>query len=419
MRTIDCEFAHYQHVFDEADLIKYGSPHFSSKEAGEQLRARILGARHKALTSIRLSFESNQILCANEVFPECAVADPLADLEVWDEWRSGIRAFPYPGKYSRLGLTTQEGKVSSTSSMGVLGEIFAGLFAQEYLSPWVIVRPIRHWPDFIYYTGDGRYSFLEAKAFHGPDKDSKRLSEVPSGLFRDCLTEAVQQLNSDPFVRVCVCFTNVVRVSPISLIVTFVELDAPDRRRQVLDLRVIPQPVVAGLASRAINLGASRVPHDLMEEFAPGRRKARAKRKTAENMLLGAAEESIEEVLFDAGPKALLSSLRESVREEMLRQVKKAKLPEIPQGSRLGTAKVDAAEGRLASVRSLGMADILMADMLLEHRRALIAEWRPDWKRATQPWGSVEGHLMWRCSSALLTVGGSNLHRRDCPIGPD
>ena len=410
MRTIDCEFAHYQHVFDEADLIKYGSPHFSSKEAGEQFRAIILGARHKALVSLRLSFENDQVLCANEVFPECAVADPLADLEVWDEWRSGIRAFPYPGKYSRLGLTTQDGKVSSTSSMGVLGEIFAGLFAQEYLSPWVIVRPIRHWPDFIYYTGDGRYSFLESKAFHEPEKDSKRLAEVPSGLFRDCLTEAVQQLNSDPFVRVWVCFTNVVRVSPFSLMVTFVELDAPDRRRQVLVLRIIPQPVVSGLASRAINLGASRVPHDLLDEFEAGGRKDQAKRRTAESMLLEAAEESIEEVLFDAGPDALLSSLRESVRQEMLRQVKKAKLPQIPRGSRLVTAKAEAAEGRLAPIRSLGSTDILMADMLLEHRRALSAEWRPDWRRATQPWGTVEGHSMWRCSSALLTVGRPELH---------
>jgi hypothetical protein len=108
----------------------------------------------------------------------------------------------------------------------------------------------------------------------------------------------------------------------------------------------------------------------------------------------------------------LLSSLRESVREEIGRQVKKAKLPEVPRGTRLATAKVEAAEGRLAPVRTLPTADILMADMLLEHRRALNAQWQPDWRRVNQPWGTVEGHPLWRCSSAVLAIGSSGLQGR-------
>ena len=35
-----------------------------------------------------------------------------------------------------------------------MGEIMTGLFAQAGIAPWVLVRVIRRWPDFILYLRD-------------------------------------------------------------------------------------------------------------------------------------------------------------------------------------------------------------------------------------------------------------------------
>ncbi len=98
---IDVTFQHWSYVFSGEELSRYGSRYFSQKTAGQVL---LKAMREKATrkSSHQAAFDPKQILCANEAFPEAAIADPLADLEVWDDWRSGSRAFPYPGRYSRL-----------------------------------------------------------------------------------------------------------------------------------------------------------------------------------------------------------------------------------------------------------------------------------------------------------------------------
>ena len=35
--NIEVDFQHFQYTFSEAELVKYGSPHFSEKEIGERL----------------------------------------------------------------------------------------------------------------------------------------------------------------------------------------------------------------------------------------------------------------------------------------------------------------------------------------------------------------------------------------------
>lgn len=92
--------------------------------------------------STDIAFTRNQIFCANEVFPEAVSADPLADLEIWHEWRQSIRRFPYPGLFSPLAIAAQNGKTTNPTSVGVIGEIFAGILSQAYIAPWVVVRPI-------------------------------------------------------------------------------------------------------------------------------------------------------------------------------------------------------------------------------------------------------------------------------------
>jgi hypothetical protein len=72
-------------------------------------------------SSFGLDFSAAQIRSGNEAFAEAAVANPIADLEIWDEWRSGTRSFPYADRYSRLVITRQDEKTSSPSSVGVIG----------------------------------------------------------------------------------------------------------------------------------------------------------------------------------------------------------------------------------------------------------------------------------------------------------
>ena len=139
--------------------------------------------RSDRVSIVKIECSENQIRSGNEAFAEAAVADPIADLEVWDEWRSGTRYFPYPGRYSRLGITRQDDKTSSPSSVGVIGEIMAGFFAQAGESPWVLVRVVRRWPDFIFSDRDGTYSFVESKAFTNQSPEREGLANrVPGDL---------------------------------------------------------------------------------------------------------------------------------------------------------------------------------------------------------------------------------------------
>src|SRR4051794_6577371 len=106
---IDVSFEHWRYTFPDALLARYGSPHYSRKEAGDVYADHVSTSAEQA-ASVALQFREEQILCGNEAFPEAAVAVPVADLEVWDEWRSGMRDFPYPGRYSKLGITRQDEK---------------------------------------------------------------------------------------------------------------------------------------------------------------------------------------------------------------------------------------------------------------------------------------------------------------------
>ena len=239
-------FQHYRYLFPDEQLIRYGSPFFNPMEAGKIL-SKLVVARATEENKHVVSFDLKHLLCANEAFPEAALADPLADLEVWDEWRSGNRYFPYPGHYSPLGIRRQEGKTQSTSSVGVVGEIMAGLYAQAGIAPWVLVRMISHWPDFIYYVGEDRYAFVEAKAYTTqPEKTGKLWLDIPKKLLAECLGDAVHQLNADPYVQVWGAFTSIDKISPLRLRVTFLELDILNSRRRTDRGSFLPQAVVIG-----------------------------------------------------------------------------------------------------------------------------------------------------------------------------
>lgn len=71
---MEVRFQHWEYEIADELLIRYGSPFFSWPDAGHALLERLL-AGASMVSSQTINFQKQQILCANEVFPEAAVAE--------------------------------------------------------------------------------------------------------------------------------------------------------------------------------------------------------------------------------------------------------------------------------------------------------------------------------------------------------
>lgn len=433
MKDAHVDFVHHRVSVSDAMLSECGSRYLSRKEAGRKLRKWIIEQKTLPVYRTQFRFAASLLTCANEVFPEAALADPVADLEIWEEWRSGLRQFPHPGIYARLNIFGQERKTSATSSVGVLGEILTGLLCQSYIAPLVAVRPIRRWPDFILLGGDERYSFVESKASTALDeKRSCSISNVDATRFEEGLVDAVQELNAEPLLHVWLSFCDVTSVDPLEANVCMVELDAPENRKAGHTPRM-PQAVVEGLAQRIAQMAVA----DLELEFPelqdeepsriafgqdmpsasetqparPPRPRTVASAKRAANSLQSRLRDEAmrraEVVLPTAVPKALLQEAREKVMERIGKISSKKLTTKLVDGRRLAAVKRAAVEGRLTPLRECSAGGLLMlADLPTELLTELQHSWSPDWETANQPWGDIGNLELWRCSSAVLALGG-------------
>lgn len=411
MKTVEVDFQHYQYTFEDADLIRYGSPHFSDKEIGESLETKVLADATRRFAHT-LRFDPRQILCANEAYPEAAISDPLADLDIWDEWRSGRRVFPYPGQFSRLGITAQHAKTESPASIGVIGEIFAGLFAQSYIAPHVIVRVIRRWPDFIFYSGNGIYSFVESKAFTdlSPSYGSELRCRVTNKLIRELLVDASRQLNSDAFLKVWGAFTSVREIQPdLRMQVSFLELEPPGNRRSSQTSRVLPQAVVEGVARRAIARAAISLSSDDLEAFKGAKSNTQARRRQTgraniEQVLASEAQREAEMILAHSSDELAVTTSMKQLHEEIQHQLRDATLPASQQGSRFFSLKESGSVDILQPLRHAGAETLYAAPLREGHN-----DWNPSWEVANQPFGQVNTTLLWRCGGMVFALTEADL----------
>jgi hypothetical protein len=417
---IGVSFEHWQYTFQEAMLSRYESRYFSRKEAGEHYLADIYG-RATRLTTLNLNLSESQVLCGNEAFPEAAVADPIADLEVWDEWKAGTRYFPYPGRYSRLGITRQEEKTSSPSSVGVMGEILTGFFAQAGVSPWVVVRVVRRWPDFIFSHRDGTYSFVESKAFTGKASGKHGLrSRTLDGLMINAGVDAAQQLNSNPFGKVWYSFTHVASISPMRLHLTFLEMNVSEERRAASQEQPMPAAVVEGLAERAVNQAAARLNIHRIEDL---RGFVLNEKDAAIRTLEGNAEDEIETILPETGERLVRGTDREALSGAIAKIVEglrnrkgtKAKSEEMGEssGQRFFRAKELAADSRLSKLRRIGDQWVFLADLPQAQQSEVRRSWSPDWTKANRPWNQIDRNDLWRCGGAVFCLGDAALEGRE------
>lgn len=411
MNPVHVFFEHLRYEFPDEQLIRYGSPYFDVKTAGLDL-VTFFKANVTKISDHSTIFDPRQLLSANESFPEAALADPLADLEVWDDWRAGMRAFPYPGTYSKLGITQQAPKTSASSSVGVLGEIMAGIYAQAGIAPWVLVRVIRHWPDFIFSLHNNRYAFVEAKAYTGDDiKQSTH--GIPHGLLGECLVNSVQQLNADPYVQVWGAFTHLQKITPLTLHVVFVEMDTNDTRRSALQTRILPDVIVNGLAERALNTSLHRVDQSYIRFLTNSSEKiSKQERRNLEVALISAAMQEVEGMLVDQELKVVMLQSRDIIEHQLTKLVKKVRPRDSFRVRRLFGALGDNAPEGLTRVRSIGAGAIYASKLTTREYVAVTTEWTQDWEMANQHWGTIEDTPIWRCGGALLGISDDNLDGR-------
>ena len=410
---IEVSFEHWKYEFSEEDL-QYGSSHFGEGEARKNLRDALDKARStgkaKRITKDSIDFTESHIICANESFPEAAIADPIADLQVWNEWRSGVRIFPYSGQYSKLSITNQPGKGSSPSSIGVVGEIMAGLFGQAIISPWVLVRVIRRWPDFIFYTNDGRYAFLEAKAFTSKNKNASgnSLDDVSDATLGECLLNAVRHQTIDPGVKIFYSFTQIKEIEPnILLAVTFLELDVPDSRRNTTKISA-PQPLIDGLAERAIQKAINQYMTENRLDELRGNQidKIKSKIKFLANKL-------IEEVLNDFkslsndDSNAKAYSFKEMdidtrrIEKSIDKQVRDFKIPEVAEDMLLLPSYIQRDDG---FVRRLSFGSLYRRDLRIKEQIEVSQKWESNWKLANKPWKENSDKTYWRFGSVAFSL---------------
>lgn len=397
---VTVHFEHWRVDLENDWLIRYGSPHYESRAKSELFEICKIHAHRVTAIQKPLFIPRAQIILANEVFPEAAMADPLADLEIWDEWNSGTRAFPYPGQYSRLGLVTQQGKTSAPSSVGVLGEIMAGLFAQVYIAPWPLVRVVRYWPDFIFYDSrEGRYSFVEAKASTSELGAGAGLAgRVSASHLGECAFYAVRQINSDPSVKVWGAFTTVTSISPFVLNVTFVEFDSDQGRRAPEPARLVPPAVVSGLANRALAMAAQALSPDYLVRLQNRRQ---PQREEAEQQLALVASKYVDRLLVNAGPEAAISNSRAAIDTEIRELAKTATVPQNGDGERFLESRRAAARGATAPIRAFGGQIINVRD--LNHREIADIEqnWHASWERATECLATTDAPEAWRFGGSV------------------
>lgn len=410
---VNIAFHHYSIELPDEILSRFGSRYYPRTDAGKEVRKWLINSIGDPEIELHLPFDETQVKLGNEAFPEAALADPLADLEVWDEWQSGLRRFPYPGVYTRLNIFHQEKKTSATSNIGVLGEIFTGLFSQNYVGPLVVVRPIRRWPDFIFLGLDGRYSFVESKATASVDSPKPiGIQSIREKLLGEGLIDAVQELNAEPLLRVWLCFTDIISVQPtVSVNVCVIELEAP-KERQDGRKPIIPDAIVEGLAQQLIVASAAEIEPEYEENLfdIPKVEQAELWQKITDRAL-----ERTEQIIPMSVPEGLQEQAAEYIRSR-IKQEKRRKIKlDLAEGSRLTTAKSVAARGTLATIRQVPGTGkrLMLADLPPDALELLCASWQPNWKEANQPWGEAQGLQLWRCSSAVFGLGGKEHENLD------
>jgi len=117
------------------------------------------------------------------------------------------------------------------------------------------------------------------------------------------------------------------------------------------------------------------------------------------------AEEELEGLLENAGPRPAIAASRSRLSEEISRLLAESVVAEKVEGRRFFEAKQRASEGILSHIRTAGGRSLMIADLDDQERMSISAEWTSNWESASSPWGIVDGVPVWRCGGSVFALG--------------
>jgi hypothetical protein len=435
------EYVHYKHIFSEQEMKRFGSQYYSSKERGEALLELFSKCVKTPIFETNKDLEYDYLMCANEAFPEAALSDPFADLEVWSDWKSGFRSFPYAGTYAPLNIEKQETKTVSTSSIGVIGEILSGIYIQNIIAPHILLRNINRWPDFITInSGLKRFSFVESKATTATYEKENNAHQaiyyknIPPNLLTEFFDKTNIQLNADPGLNIYGVFTLLKSIKPsFKYQCIIIEISAPDDLYTARRSLLLPDVVIKGVSDRAVQktLLTSKYYNEIFEK------PTKDKLKLIQEKLIEESCFNIEEVFTDSfglGTFQILINdnkilFQDKIRQNIEKLVSDKRKIEIESafsyskvhGLSINSNMISISQKNdeyfdgqsieinnhsFQKIRSIGGRSIYYSELTKEENDYLVSNWMQKVDIATKPfWDpSDENPPVYRCGGGLYCI---------------
>jgi len=400
--SITIYFKYYKGVFPIDLARKYSSPYFQQKEIIKGLSNNLLNNIQEEYSSVFL-MDEEQFKCGNEIFPEAAISDPLSDLNTYDEWQNGRRIFPHRGEYAPFGIEAQLAKIESSVSFGVVGEILTGLFCQSYFAPYVLVRNIRRWPDFIFHKNNNKFVFVESKATATElDEKNPLDGNFELNTFNEFLIQSMKSILSSETTNVCLSHTRILgdksqRVFHLNVL-EFKSNSVKDPSQES-----IPEPVVSGLAYQ---IADQYIGYILAQEPIFHGTDTDDELKKYIKKYQKASTNKIKEMLIQKNDLKVNDGDNTRIEDKVESILKKigSKKNKLEYKKNIGkNIKDSISSGNFTNVSSICDKNIFFRQLTNDEESIIARQWYPDWSNAIKPIDE-SNPLKWRCSNSILYI---------------
>ena len=402
MSNLRIEFKYYKGLFPIELARRYNTSYFQENE----IRKNLLDS---LTNDIQLEYKNDfemdeeQFKCGNEIFPESAISDPLSDLDTFDEWRGGIRIFPHKGRYAPFGIEDQLRKIESSVSFGVVGEILAGLFCQSYFAPYVLVRNIRRWPDFIFHKNNRKFVFVESKATASKINVGNPLDgNFEANTFKEFLSDSMKSILNSETTNVCLSQTRMLgnrsqRVFHLNIL----ELESDSEKDPSQE--EYPETVVAGLATQV----ADQYIGSLFEEgqLVYSNSSGDEIKKHLKNYNK-ASTVKIKEILIQQNNLSVVDDDHHRIEKEVESQLNKLRknISKLDYKNIGKDFKDSFSTNSFKNISTICNKSIFSRQLNDFEDSNITTTWEPDWSKSIVPFEN-SNPLKWRCSNSILFMG--------------